>query len=126
MNQNQPNQFTVNVVNHGEPTRNQPQSARVYFDVGPNQRVNFDLTNLADTQDFIEIQTIYIDNSQCDGECIIEIPDTQQRIVAKANTQGYYPILSFHRLKFSAMHTGSKKVDIPIFLLNFIVSQGAW
>lgn len=122
----QPNEYTIRVLNHGEPTLNKPQSASVYFDSEPNIKNSFDLGNLADTQDFDQIQTIFIDNYGNDGDVIITIDDTQQRIVCKKNLQGYFPLLAYKRLKFSVMHTGTGKKNIPIFLLNFIVSQGAW
>lgn len=126
MNQSQPNEFIVSVVSHGEPTGNQPRSAKINFDSEPNLKKDFDLSLLSDTQDFNMIQTVFIDNADNDGEVIILIHDTQQKIVAKPKTQGYYPILAFKRLKFSVKHTGTKKVSVPIYMLNFIISQGAW
>ena len=126
MNQAQPNQYTMNIVNHGEPTDNQPQSARIYFEGNPDERVNFDLSHLADTQNFKLIQTVFIDNYGNDGDLIIEIPDTQQRIICKANKQGYFPVLSYTRLKVSVKQVGTKKMAIPIYFMNFIIAQGSW
>lgn len=122
----QPNQFTTSVVNHGEPSGFVPRSAKIYFDSEPNNRVNFDLSLLADTQNFDKIQTVFIDNYDNDGDLILELPDTQQKIIAKKGTQGYYPLLCFERVKVSIKHTGTKKINVPIYFLNFIVSQGAW
>ena len=126
MNQNQTNQYTVAVVSHGEPTGNKPQSGRVYFDIDPNTKQSFDLSILADTQDFKEIQTVYIDNYDNDGDLILELPETQQRIICKAGLQGYFPLLTYTRLKVVVWHKGTKKVNVPIYFLNFIISQGAW
>lgn len=126
LNQSQPHEFTVNVLNHGEPTGNKPQSAKIYFDAEPNQKINVDLSYLADTQDFKLIQTVFIDNYNNDGDLILEIPETGQRIVCKAKRQGYFPILAYNRLKLIIRHTGNKKLSVPIYLLNFIVSQGSW
>lgn len=126
MNQTQPNQFTLNVINHGEPTGNKPQSAKIYFDADPNQKINFDLSHLSDTQDFKLIQTVFIDNYDNDGDLIIEIPETMQRIICKKGKQGYFPILAYNRLKLIVHHTGTNKINVPIYFLNFIVSQGSW
>lgn len=126
MNQSQPHEFTVTVINHGEPTGNKPQSAKIYFDAEPNAKQSFDLSHLSDTQNFKLIQTAFIDNYDNDGDLIIEIPETSQRIICKAGKQGYFPILAYNRLKLIVYHKGTVKKQIPIYLLNFIISQGSW
>lgn len=123
---NQPESFVITTVNHGEPIDNKPQAAKIYFDSEPNKKVNFDLSNLSDTQNFKLIQTVFIDNYDNDGDLIIEIPETSQRIICKAGKQGYFPILSYTRLKLSVYHKGTGKIALPIYLMNFIIAQGSW
>ena len=61
-----------------------------------------------------------------DGDLILEIPETSQRIICKAGKQGYFPILAYNRLKLIVQHKGTGKKKIPIYLMNFIISQGSW
>lgn len=121
----QPREFQLISVNHNT---NVTDAVSVIYelDAYPNRRINFDLSHLSTVEGIKNIQTVFIDNYGNDGELIIEINETRQRIVCKPNKQGYFPILGFSRLKGTIMHNSTEQKKIPIYFLNFIVAQGAW
>lgn len=103
-----------------------PLSVRGYFDAEPNTKALIDLKYLEDTQGFKGVQCIFIDNSLNDGDVIIESSETGQRVVCKKNMQGYFPLLSPTRAVFTLTQTGTRKLEIPVFFLNFTIAQGTW
>ncbi len=70
------------------------------------------------------IQTLYIDLKDFDGDVSIVMPDTAQRITARAGTQGYYPVLSTNLMKFKV--TATKNGKFPINFINFPIALGVW
>lgn len=70
------------------------------------------------------IQTVFIDLIGYDSDVILTMADTKQRIVAKANTQGYYPVLSTNLMKF--LISGNIAGEFPIIFLNFPIAAGVW
>jgi hypothetical protein len=74
---------------------------------------------------FTGVQTMYVDNADNAADVIITMPETQQRIIAKANTQGYYPVLS---VQGSAVFNFNCAANITVAaqLLNFMVAPATW
>lgn len=74
---------------------------------------------------FSMLQTIYVDNSQGTNDVTITLNISNQKIVAKAGTQGYYSVLCPNpiRLTFSSAING---VIVPVFLINVPISGMVW
>lgn len=70
------------------------------------------------------VQTLYIDLRDFLGDVTVTMPDTGQRITARAGTQGYYPVLSTNLMKFIVSATIDGK--FPINFINFPIALGVW
>lgn len=126
MNVNQPNNLTLTPLFNGGGIHTEPQTVRGYYRGTAAEPMRFDLTYLADTQNFTGVQCIYLDNSENDGAAIIEVEETNQRIKCPAGKQGYFPLLVPGRAKFTLRHDGTGTANIPVFFLNFTIAQGVW
>lgn len=126
MNINQPHDTLLNKVNHDANISDDSLSVGITYKSLANKKRLIDLSYLADTEGFSKIQTVFIDNYECDGDLILEVLNTNQKIICKANKQGYFPILTNNRSRFNVYHTGSGEPQINLYFLNFIISQGSW
>lgn len=126
MNITQPHGTILNAVVHDTSNNELSQSLAFKFKSLANVKHLIDLSYLSDTDGFSKIQTVFIDNYENNGDVIIEVLNTDQRIICKANKQGYFPILSDTRAKFKAYHTGTGEPEINLNFLNFIIAQGSW
>lgn len=124
INVNQPNDLSATVVAHGG--NHTPLSVRVYAQVAPNNSVMVDLSHMADMDLFQSAQCIFVDNSDNDGDLIIDIGETGQRIISRKGKQGYYPILATKRARFTISTTGKKSLNVGTNFLNFTIAQGEW
>ncbi|WP_458339606.1 DUF1859 domain-containing protein, partial [Carboxylicivirga litoralis] len=70
------------------------------------------------------MQTLYIDNMTGDGDIVIFLRDTSQRIIARKRTQGYYPVLATNNLKFEIFATEEQENSIQF--INFPIALGVW
>ncbi|AAX45614.1 spike [Enterobacteria phage PR4] len=70
------------------------------------------------------VQTLYIDLRDFLGDVTVTMPDTGQRITARAGTQGYYPVLSTNLMKFVVSATIDGK--FPMNFINFPIALGVW
>lgn len=70
------------------------------------------------------VQTLYIDLRDFLGDVTVTMPDTGQRITARAGTQGYYPVLSTNLMKFIVSATIDGK--FPMNFINFPIALGVW
>jgi len=59
-----------------------------------NPFIPIDLTAATEQNIICGIQGVYIDNLQNDGDLMMVIPSTGQRIFINANSCGYYPIIT--------------------------------
>lgn len=123
---NQPHDFLVNKVNHTTDSTQENASVKAPFDSEPLIKINYDFTQLFNNESIKNIQNVFIDNSLNDGKFYLLNEGTGQTIVCPAKEQGYFPILSLEKPKFKAWHDGTVKRNIPLFFLNFIISQGNW
>lgn len=101
----------------------QPQAINTLIEIN-SKSVLVDLTMQLAQGKIAGVQTIYVDLIKHLGDVIITMPDTGQRICAKAQTQGYYPVLSTNLMKFeiSSMVNGK----FPIQFINFPIAAGVW
>lgn len=70
------------------------------------------------------VQTVFIDLINSDFDVELLMNDTKQRIVAKAGTMGYYPILASQLMKFETKASGAAKYKI--IFINFPIALGVW
>lgn len=93
-------------------------------------------TTLANTQDvdlyvlqqnnnFSGVVALYVDNADNAADVIITMRGSNQRITAKANTQGYYAVLSVEA-NASIHFECSANITVPVQLLNFPVAPFVW
>lgn len=101
----------------------QPQAINTLIEIN-SKSVLVDLTMQLAQGKIAGVQTIYVDLINHLGDVFITMPDTGQRICAKAQTQGYYPVLSTNLMKFeiSSMVNGK----FPIQFINFPIASGVW
>jgi hypothetical protein len=77
-------------------------------------------------QGFISmVQTLYIDLSQSSNDLTVVVNGSNQIVVAKAGTQGYYQVLAPNPAKF-AFQSASGGVIIPVFLINVPIAGVVW
>lgn len=124
LNINQPINGIISPVNHNPNTVGNSQSLNQTY-TGSNKQL-IDLTNLADTQGFNYIQTVFIDNYDNEFDFIVEVLSTGQKIVCKAGKQGYFPIIADSKARFNIYSKGAATKPVTINFLNFIISQGTW
>ncbi len=72
------------------------------------------------------VQTVWIDNSANGKVLSITVPGTGQKIVVKANTQGYYPILPFNGTFTWAAHSAGAAVIVPVIFINEKFEAAQW
>lgn len=84
--------------------------------------IDLSILNGFNTIDFV--QTLYIDNAGNASPCIIYNGVSQQRIIARANSQGYYAFLCPNPGRFTVASAGG--LPVPIELLNFPVPGVTW
>jgi hypothetical protein len=71
------------------------------------------------------VQCIYVDLAANSNDLIITMDGTNQRIKAKGNTQGYYPVLAPNPAKLTFVGVANT-VPVSVFLLNFPLSGVVW
>jgi hypothetical protein len=94
-----------------------------------SQAFIIDLTESARKFNEIPIQGAFID---CSGtgalNVTLQIPFTGQSIVAKAGTQGYYPVLASMPVRVIVIISGAPgtTVSVPLILYNTVIEPAVW
>lgn len=101
----------------------QPQAINTFITINAD-RVLVDLTMQLAQGKIAGVQTLFVDLQDHLGDVMIYMPDTGQRIVAKAQTQGYYPVLSTNLMKFEV--TSKVNGKFPIQFINFPIAGAVW
>lgn len=101
----------------------QPQAINTFITINAD-RVLVDLTMQLAQGKIAGVQTLFVDLQDHLGDVMIYMPDTGQRIVAKAQTQGYYPVLSTNLMKFEV--TSNVNGKFPIQFINFPIAGAVW
>lgn len=122
----EPKSAIIESINFGEPTNNNPLSVENFYMAGDKKTDRYDYSYLSDTQGINKLQTIFIDNYENDKDLIFTNLNNGQKIVCKANKQGYFPLLATNKLKFSIYSETELNIKINFYLVNFIIAQGAW
>lgn len=71
------------------------------------------------------LQTVYLDTTDCVSELIMTIEGSRQKIRAKPNTQGYYPIVCPNPFKIT-FHCDQGPAGVYAILLNMPVAPSQW
>lgn len=75
---------------------------------------------------FSGLQTIYIDASGTDSVVTVFVAQTQQTIVAKGRTQGYYPLVAPNLFNITVSCSDSLFVAGQVILCNYFVPPAVW
>jgi hypothetical protein len=86
---------------------------------------DLDLQNLQSRAFISMIQTVYVDASAATDDLTIIFNSTNQNVMAKAGTQGYYSVLCPNPPKIRFLNTSGSDV-IPVFLINVPVAGVVW
>ena len=116
--------MTTTSVTYNGAIPNQPQTVNVDLSLNPAETVLVDLKLMIMQGRIAGVQTLYIDNMGASGDVIIFIRDTSQRIIAKKDTQGYYPVLATNLMKFEVTATAVQNTSIQF--INFPIALGVW
>lgn len=103
-----------------------PKAIPVLLDFsGTATEIDLDLLTVQQQGYFSMLQTIYIDLSGSANNLTIIVGNSNQKIVAKPSTQGYYNVLAPNnvRLRFQSAAGGTQ---IPLFLINVPVAGVVW
>lgn len=121
---NYPNTDVVNVntFNSCVP-KNGARCVPVPFDFTVESEWLFDYERMRQ-RDFLSFcQTIYIDNADNAVPCEIVIDQTRQRIIAPANSQGYY-VVAMSSIRFVIISEGGGLVSVLLF--NVPIPGNVW
>lgn len=124
INVNNPDNFTIDSVNHGGDS--EPMTVRVHAIIDAGGRGLIDLTHLASTIGFDTVQCIFIDNADHDGDIEIRSLESGQMIRCKTGRQGYYPILAPRKARFEIVNRGKSTYSANLVFMNFTIAQGEW
>lgn len=103
-----------------------PKMIPVLLDFSLNDGYLADLSNMQSNNQIDSVQTLYIDNSATGNSAItVTMQGTNQKIIVKANTQGYYPVLAGTVLQFTFESTASTAI-IPVYMLNVPIAPFQW
>lgn len=123
MNINQQQLQVLNIFNQTVPDEG-PKTVPLFLDFAANADYTLDMS-LFQERDFMQlVQTIYVDCSKSASDITITIGQSNQIIIAKAGSQGYYPVLvpNFTRIDFAS----AGGVMIPVYLINVPISGLVW
>ena len=116
--------MTTTATTYNGAIPNQPQTVNVDLSLNPAETIVVDLKLMIMQGRIAGVQTLYIDNMGATGDIIIFIRDTSQRIIAKKDTQGYYPVLATNLMKFEVTATAVQNTSIQF--INFPIALGVW
>lgn len=125
MSPNNPYQYT-RIYNQTRPTEG-PKCIPIThdFSVALQNPFHIDLTQNEVQTRFGMVQTIFVDLSGSDNTITFTIEGTNQRIVAKGRTQGYYPVLAPNPTKIDVKSSANTDV-VPMTLINVPVAGVVW
>lgn len=101
-----------------------PSAVPVTCDFTTQSGYSIDLTNLFNRKFISQILTVFADNTANSSPLIVVVPDTNQRLVWPAYSQGYIPVLQASNMRFTAQSTGAFVIQLEF--LNFPVAAGVW
>lgn len=96
------------------------------FSASNGDPILVDLTLFGQDGRFSMLQSIFMDLSQSPNDVQVTIDISNQRIVAKTKTQGYYSVLAPNpiKLKFESLQGGL--IAVPVALINVPIPGTVW
>src|SRR5262245_5505458 len=91
-------------INYGSPSEG-PAAVPFNVDFTAQTIYSLDLSTLFDKRFMSAVLTVFVDNSSNSQPLYITIPDTGQRLVWQAQSQGYLPVMQGVSLKFIVQTT---------------------
>jgi hypothetical protein len=103
-----------------------PFALTLSLDFSANASYSLDLEMLtAGGGNISMVQTIFLDTTGLTGNTTVTVGGTVQTIIAKANTQGYYPVLSPNPPRFTFANAGGAGIA-KVILVNVPIAPGTW
>lgn len=110
---------------HGEPCEGR-RALLVQLNFTNDGTLTLDLTNLQQQGVVSQIKAMYIDQAGAPNSLKVSFDNSQQTIVAKANTQGFYSVLSPNPTKITFGGAQGTPTLINVFLLNYDKVDAQW
>ena len=102
-----------------------PKALAVNCDFSTDTEFDIDLQSAADEAKLQSVQTVYVDNRLNAADMVLTISISNQTILAKANTQGYYPVLAPPGAKYKATMAAGTAIT-QLQFLNFVMAGIVW
>ena len=102
-----------------------PKAIPINLDFSGSPTFQLDLKPLQDQKRIAIVQCLWIDNAGNSTQLVVTINGSNQQIVVKANTQGYYPVLVPNPARFGFQSTQGQNFT-NVFLLNMPISGCTW
>jgi hypothetical protein len=102
-----------------------PKGIPILLNFSSSAQYTLDLTLQVDQKKISMVQTVYVDASSATDDLSITINGTNQVVIAKAGTQGYYQLLVPYPPRFTFDNSSGSDL-IPIILLNVPIPGVVW
>lgn len=101
-----------------------PKAIPLRLDFSATDTYTLDMQNFEALGNISMIQCIFVDNSD-NGNPLVITTNAGQRIIVKAGTQGYFPVLVSNPVKLTFFSTAGGPI-VPLFLLNMPIAGQSW
>jgi hypothetical protein len=101
-----------------------PKTVPLVLDFTQQASYTVDLQNLQGRNFLSSVQAVYVDNSNNAAGLTLTFDGTQQAVICKGRTQGYYTVLATNPVRFTAASAGA--VIVRLYLLNVPVAGAVW
>jgi hypothetical protein len=102
-----------------------PKAIPLSLDFSGGTDIDLDIETVQTQGRFSMIQALYVDMDGQANNVTVTVPGSNQRIILKPNTQGYYTVMCPNPAKLH--FTGVQgQAAVPIFLINFPVAGHSW
>lgn len=122
----------MNLLSTGFPVANVivpkggPRVVSANLDFSNQAEIDIDGQAVIDAGQIEYLQGVFIDNADNPDKFELRIGQTNQRIVAKGNTQGYYPIMAPNPPKMTAATVQLANRVVPVFFYNVPIQAAVW
>jgi len=123
---NMANALDVPVSNSAIPVDEGPMCIPFLLDFTATSDIVVDLSQLIDQNRFRGLQSIYLNLNGFASSLTVNVRTTNQTIVAKANTQGYYAVLAPAKGSTVLEFTTAGAAVIPVHFVNVPIDPAVW
>lgn len=122
---NQLNVASIPVYNAQVPQEG-PIAIPLNLDFTANTTYNLDIKTLIDQGFLSMVQTLFLDTTGLTGNLTVTIQGSNQLIIVKPNTQGYYPVICPNPVRMTFTNTGGTQKNFLAFILNMPIAGVQW